>query len=61
MKKIKKPYQALIFGMTMAILKFLFQGGDLNQIFLTFLGSFLGSLIPLYILFDKEGNYIKYY
>lgn len=61
MKKLKKPYQALIFGIAMTLVNQLFREGSLNEIFWTFLGSFFGALISLCILVDKEGNNIKYY
>lgn len=61
MKKLKKSYQALIFGIVMTLINQFFRGGSLNETFWTFIGSFFGALLSLYILVDKEGNNIKYY
>jgi hypothetical protein len=55
MIKMKKPYQALIFGLFSGLVQFFINGTSDSII-----GGFIGALLVLYIFYDEKNNYIKY-
>jgi uncharacterized membrane protein YjjP (DUF1212 family) len=59
MIKMKKPYQALIFGLFSGLVQF-FINGTSDSIIGGFIGGFIGALLVLYIFYDEKNNYIKY-
>lgn len=58
MIKLKKPYQALIIGISSGLGSLVF-GKNLKTAFWSFVGGTIGALLILYIFYDDKNNYRK--